>query len=301
MLSRQRTMANPKNRSRVLALQVLAMFVSSAAFLSYPSTRRPERMQRKGLGGMGEGKAFEEGDLEKTYDKVATTPRADLIDQEAAMNEFFTSNEEWHPLFRTFATSRSVPAMSFLGRTKDPNNNNDATRVFDFDNTQAPWRRLDGIPTDESERQVLANVLDSMHASLINIPVNEATNEDDNDVQFLEEGRRMLAISRFHVLQGVTGGSVECYDALFSTYWSELMELRTINEASTGSLIVVPDYQISDLKRFTDMNLLRPLEWLGLQADFEVTSMHRGSPAIRLLHKLQEMPEEPWKEDPVEE
>jgi hypothetical protein len=296
-------MTNPKIRSRLLTLQVMALFVSSTAFMSHPSTRRRSKdsteVLRKGVGGMGEeGKAFQEGDLEKTYDRVATSPRADLIDQEAAMNEFFTSNEEWHPLFRNFATSRFVPAMSFLGSTTmDPN----APKVFDFDNTQAPWRRLDGIPTDESERQVLANVLDCMHASLINIPVDEATNEDDNDLQFLEEGRRMLALSRFHVLQGVTGGSVECYDALFSTCWSELMELRTINEASTGSLIVVPDYEISDLKRFTDMNLLRPLEWLGLQADFEITSIHRGSPAIRLLHKLQDMPEEPWKEDPVEE
>jgi hypothetical protein len=293
-------MANPKNGSRVLALQVLALVVSSAAFASYPSPRRHSEvlteLQARGFGKREPGEANQDGDLEKTYDKVATTPRADLIDQEAAMNEFFSSNEEWHPLFRKFATSRSVPAMSFLGTTMDPN-----AQVFDFDNAQAPWRRLDGIPTDESERQVLANVLDCMHDSLINIPVDEATKEDDNDLQFLEEGRRILAISRFHVLQGVTGGSVQCYDTLFSTCWSELMVLRTINEASTGSLIVVPNYEISDLKRFTDMNLLRPLEWLGLQADFEVTSLHRGSPAIRLLHKLQDMPEEQWKEDTVEE
>ena len=74
------------------------------------------------------------------------------------------------------------------------------------------------------------------------------------------------------------------------------MELHVKNEDSTGSLIVVPDYEISDLRRFADVNLLRPLEWLGLQADFEVTSLQFGSPTIRLLHKLQDMPHEPWND-----
>ena len=143
---------------------------------------------------------------------------------------------------------------------------------------------------------MLAKVLDSMHAGLVDIPVTEGTKEDSNDLHFLEEGRRILAITRFHVLQGVTGGSVESHDRLFSTCWSELMELRVQNEVSSGSLIVVPDYDIADLRRFTDINLLRPLEWLGVQADFEVTSLERGSPAIRFLHKLQDMPDEPWND-----
>ncbi|CAB9505797.1 expressed unknown protein [Seminavis robusta] len=250
---------------------------------------------RKKNSGRGGGQGFGGGaPPEKTYDKVATTPRADVIDTESAMREFFSANEEWHPMFLDFATSSSVPAMTFLGNSMDPA----ATLAFDFDNTRDsdPWRRLDGIPTGDADRKVLEDVLNCMEASLIDIPVNEQTKDDDDDLQFLEEGRRLLAISRFHVLQGVTGGSVECYDALFSTCWSELMELRFKNEASTGSLIVVPDYDFGNLQRFTDMNLLRPLEWLGLQTDFEVTSLHRGSPAIRLLHKLQDMPDEPWNE-----
>ena len=78
------------------------------------------------------------------------------------------------------------------------------------------------------------------------------------------------------------------------------MELRVKNKLSTGSLIVVPDYDIADLKRFTDINLLRPLEWLGVQADFEVTSLKFGCPAIRLLYKLQDMPEQPWNGPPDE-
>lgn len=242
----------------------------------------------KGFGNpVGGGKGF---GGEKTYGKKATSPIKDVIDVEAAMSAFFSSNEEWHPLFQEFAAGSSVPAMSFLG----------GAEAFDFDNTQSPWKRLDGIPTDEREREILSSVLDAMQASLIDIPVNEATKEDDNDLHFLEEGRRMLAISRFHVLSGVTGGSVECHDRLFSLCWSELMELRAQNEDSTGSLIVVPDYNISDLKRFTDMNLQLPLQWLGVKQDFEVTSLERGSPAIRFLHRLQDMPDEPWKEPPEE-
>ena len=89
---------------------------------------------------------------------------------------------------------------------------------------------------------------------------------------------------------------IQCFDNLFSTCWNELAELSRSNEPNTGSLIVVPDYDFSDLRRFTDMNLQRPLEWLGLGGTFEVTSLERGSPAIRLIHKLSEMPHEPWKE-----
>ena len=241
----------------------------------------------KGTGGKG-------GFGEKTYGENIGSIN-DVIDAEAAMSEFFSSNEEWHPLFQRFVThattvtaNSNVPATDFL--------NAPSSVDFNFDSPQAPWKRLDGIPTDESDRQVLAGVLDTMQAGLIDIPVDESTKDDENDLQFVEEGRRILAISRFHVLQGVSGGSVDCYDALFSTCWSELMELHVGNEEGTGSLIVVPDYELSDLRRFVDVNLLRPLTWLGMQADYEVTSLKFGSPAIRLLHKLQDMPMEPWND-----
>ena len=276
----------------------LILFAILAASSAFTCVERPSFSSKTLLkAGKGFGKSSSKSGNgfggEKTYGKAATSPIRDLIDTESAMSSFFSSNEEWHPLFQDFAADPSVPAMSFLGET---------SLEFDFNNPQSndPWKRLDGIPSDESDREILAQVLDSMHAGLIDIPVDEATKEDDNDLHFLEEGRRILAISRFHVLQGVTGGSVVSHDTLFATCWCELMELRDKNEVSTGSLIVVPDYDIADLKRFTDMNLLRPLEWLGAHADFEVTSLTRGSSAIRLLHKLQDMPDEPWTEPPEE-
>jgi hypothetical protein len=222
----------------------------------------------------------------KSYGDQVGAPIRDMIDSEAAMQNFFSSREEWMPLFRSIATDTNCQAMTFLG--------NDIDVAIDFSETSEPWKRLQAIPEQEEDRTVLGGFLDSMQQALVDIPVNEAVDDDENDMQFLEEGRRMLAVSRFQVLRENQGGSVESNDALFATCWNELKELSLTGEKSTGSLIVVPDYELTDLRRFTDMNLLRPLEWLGVHADFEVSSMQRGSPAIRLLYKLKDMPSTPY-------
>jgi hypothetical protein len=222
----------------------------------------------------------------KSYGDKVGAPIRDMIDSEAAMQNFFSSREEWMPLFRSIATDTSCQAMSFLG--------NDIDIEIDFHETSEPWKRLQAIPEHEEDRTVLGGFLDSMQQALVDIPVNEAVDDDENDLQFLEEGRRMLAVSRFQVLRENQGGSVESNDALFATCWNELMELALTGDESTGSLIVVPDYELTALRRFTDMNLLRPLEWLGVHADFEISSMQRGSPAIRLLYKLKDMPSTPY-------
>lgn len=235
----------------------------------------------------GGGNGF--GVNEKTYGASASAPIKDVIDAEGAMKEFFESNDEWSPLFRSIAQSASAPAMSFLGGTHG--------EEIDFSQVSTPWRRLQEIPSDDLDRTVLASFLDSMQQSLIDIPVNEAVKEDENDLHFIEEGRRMLAISRFQVLRENSGGSVQNFDSLFMTCWSELALLTHLNEANTGSLILLPDYDFTDLRRFTDMNLQRPLEWLGMSDIFEVASMQRESPAIRLLHKLADMPEDSYEEE----
>ena len=103
----------------------------------------------------------------------------------------------------------------------------------------------------------------------------------------------MLAITRFHVATDTDEASVENHDRLFSICWSEMAELIHAGEPDTGSLIILPDYDMSLLKRFADMNLTRPLQWLGINADFEVATFHRGSPAIRILYKLSDIPELP--------
>jgi hypothetical protein len=232
----------------------------------------------KGFGG--------DGNNAKSYGSNENAPIRDMIDSEAAMQNFFSSREEWIPLFRSIATDTSCQAMNFLG--------NDIDIEIDFHETSEPWKRLQAIPVHDEDRLVLGGFLDSVQQALVDIPVNEAVDDDDNDMQFLEEGRRMLACSRFQVLRENQGGSVESNDALFATCWNEVMELCLAGEKHTGSLILLPKYELTDLRRFTDINLLRPLEWLGVHADFEVSSMQRGSPAIRLLYKLKDMPSTPY-------
>jgi hypothetical protein len=235
----------------------------------------------------------------KTYGPSASRPIRDLIDAESAMQDFFSSREEWLPLFRSMIMSPSCAAMEFLESSSSSSTraslSGASKEKIDFHETSSPWRLLQAIPDREDHRAILATFLDGAQNSLLSIPTNERVEEDDNDVQFVEEGRRLLALCRFHVLQANSGGSgVETYDSLFATCWSELHHLSSQDKAHTGSLIILPDYQFSDLRRFTDMNVLRPLEWLGLHTDFEVASIDHGqgsSPAIRLLYKLSDIPE----------
>jgi hypothetical protein len=272
-----------------------------------------------GQGGFGKGDGDYKNNNEspppsKTYGPSALRPIRDLIDAESAMQAFFTSREEWLPLFRSMISSSSSPssssscaAMEFLETSSlSITTATSSTEKIDFHETSSPWRLLQAIPDQADHRAILAAFLDGAQNSLLSIPTDERVEEDDNDVQFVEEGRRLLALSRFHVLQANRGGSgVESYDHLFATCWSELHHLSSQNVAHTGSLIILPDCQISDLRRFTDMNVLRPLEWLGLHDDFEVASIHHGmqdsSPAIRLLYKLSDIPEVQEQEQPNDE
>jgi len=64
-----------------------------------------------------------------------------------------------------------------------------------------------------------------------------------------------------------------------------------VNEVDTGSLIVLPNtLEISDVRRFADMNIHKPLTWLGIENDFEVESLNSVYLIIRLIHKLSDIP-----------
>jgi hypothetical protein len=218
----------------------------------------------------------------KTYENPPVI--RDVIDTEAAMQHFFSSREEWLPLFRWITTDPACTAESFLGGS--------LLSELDFHEESSPWRRLLDIPEDEDDRATLASFLDVTQQSLIAIPVNDGEEDDEDDVEFIEEGRRLMALNRFHVLRSDGSTSVNKYDALFATCWNELAHLTDQDEEHSGSLILAPDSDLSDLRRFTDMNIMRPLEWLGLDSLFEVSSLERGSPAIRLIFKIKTMPAE---------
>lgn len=160
---------------------------------------------------------------------------------------------------------------------------------FDDD---TPWKQLDGVPTEKKDLNVIASFLDSVQQALVEIPVDESTKDGASDLHFIEEGRRMLIVSRFHVLSAEGKNRIELYDELFTTCWSELAELKRANQADTGSLILLPGYDIQDLRKFTEMNLHLPLDWLGVSGSnlFEVAAFERDSPGIRILHRLSDIP-----------
>ena len=273
-------------------VMIVALFLQGATALLAPTQPFFTRQQRWQSVLLADGKGFGKSQQPKTYGFVAESIRKDVIDQEAAMQAFFTSREEWFPLFRTVANTNLPADTASLMSSIDPSE----VCEIDFHKTSSPWRQFEAIPRQEDHLAILSKFLDSMHQSLLDIPVNEVadpdnTEDDDDDLQFLEEGRRMLAISRFHVLRDNQGGSVEAVDALFSHVWSELMELSRAGVKNTGSIILLPDYELDNLSRFTDMSVKQPLKWLGIHMDFEVVVLQRDSPGIRLLYKLQNMPD----------
>ena len=238
--------------------------------------------------GKGFGKTLEKSiKVRQTYGR-AQRPKDELIDTEGAMEEFFRTKEEWHPLFASLATSDKVPAIDFLPGVDVGNNNK-----LSFDDGN-PWKELPNVPSGDDKDELLgivAKVLDASQQALVDIPVNEATKEDNDDLHFLEEGRRILCLKRFQVLQN-EDCAIKRHEKLFETCWSEITYLMKSGEEGSGSLIILPDiYDVTDLKRFTDMNILRPLEWLGIDSSImEVASLKRESPCIRLLYKLSEIP-----------
>eukprot|EP00980_Cylindrotheca_fusiformis_P029951 scaffold24086_cov176-Cylindrotheca_fusiformis.AAC.1 len=260
---------------KIISLLFFCLGTSTSGFvhrLQCPQRITTDTFAAKGFG-KSSGESPKQEAVAKSYGTEALSPMKDMIDSESAMNFFFESNDLWRPLFRSIMSDTpDTPAISFIG--------DDDTVEFEFHEETSPWKRLQAIPTQDDEREVLANFLDNMQQSLLDIPVDELTKEDDNDLHFLEEGRRMLVCSRFHVVSEAEKGSISSQDCLFTTCWNEVKHLAEEDETDTGSLIVVPGYKIDDLRRFTDMNLQRPLQWLGIDGNFEVASLKRGSPAI---------------------
>ena len=236
----------------------------------------------------------------KTYDVHALQPRRDVMDADAAMREFFEGTAlEWMPLFQQL-TQTDIPPRPPTTTSADTGADGSGSErgvpfamdALSSSSSSSPWKELPGIPTLESHRSVLADFLDQVQASLVAIPVDESTHEDENDLHFVEEGRRMLVCGRFHVVPySSPTNRLDNFDAVFGTCWNEVYHLLTSGEENTGSVILVPDCQsLEDLRRFVDVNVQRPLQWMGLDGLFEVTSFQRGSPAIRLIYMLSDIP-----------
>lgn len=212
-------------------------------------------------------------------------------DDNNSMVEFFNTYTEWKPLFRNVMSSsqssnRVALASSLLLSNIDDatladsdsdgssisitDNNNEAMNLWGITTLEQrhPWRLLPSKPTLDTSLQSLSNFLDAWQQSLLDIPLDELIT-GENDLRFLEEGRRTIAVTRFHVLdeynyannnnnyggsksddQGlgeelVVEGSGSYYDwemELFRTCWSEVAHLMHQDSSDTGSLVLLPDW-----------------------------------------------------------
>jgi hypothetical protein len=220
------------------------------------------------------------------------------------MADFFADHAEWEPLFRGILLGRGGDGV--VGREGDDDDASSRRRTeaaasamaypillssvrddIDMPNPpdlwgistlegRHPWRLLPSKPTSETSLRALSSFLDEWQRSLLDIPL-DVIMTGENDLHFLEEGRRTIAVTRFHVLDdyhhdegevdddddGHDGG--ESNDAarppeiaadddgrvrrrrydweaeLFRTCWSEVAHLAYRDECDTGSLVLLSD------------------------------------------------------------
>jgi hypothetical protein len=231
-------------------------------------------------------KRLEKVVYEKTYDQTSFLT-SEVI--EGKMNDFFSKNTDWHPLFAYVATDSNVPAAKHVEMIASSNK-------IPLEYTDgAPWVDLPSMPMGpdkEKHMQTIAHVLDKTQMAMLDIPSEE---DDHSDLNFVEEGRRILVLNRFHVVEQDGEGKQDGgdFDTLFRTCWSEIHSLVSNNEPKTGSLIIVDDMEKEvDLNNFVHQNIRLPLEWLGIGDDhIEVAYFTRGMKCIRLIHRLGDIPD----------
>mmetsp|Transcript_30806 Transcript_30806/g.106508 ORF Transcript_30806/g.106508 Transcript_30806/m.106508 type:complete len:222 (-) Transcript_30806:111-776(-) len=106
--------------------------------------------------------------------------------------------------------------------------------------------------------------------------------DDDEDLElydeFIEEGRKMLAVSATRLVAGATA------DEVSEDVWTEVADLLTKGEAESGILVGLPGFAGS-AAAFVDSELLAPLRWMGFQVEAEAFTAADGAPfpVVRLL------------------
>lgn len=242
----------------------------------------------------------------------------DVLDDVSSMTDFFTTHLAWEPLFRSMLlgsivddTTREAAVMAspILHTSNYPSSELWGIATLERRN---PWRLLPSKPTSELSLRKLSAFLDEWQRSLLDIPL-DAIVTGDNDLHFLEEGRRTIAVTRFHVLNehnddndkngalmnannSSNEGNYDWKSELFRTCWSELAHLASQDCANTGSLVLLPaminrDGGLDVVRDFVEHNLIRPRRWLGRDDDWEIVVMDRGGLAVRLLYKLSDIPD----------
>ncbi|GFH45887.1 hypothetical protein CTEN210_02361 [Chaetoceros tenuissimus] len=262
------------------------------SFVQY--AKKPKRSTSNGKGFGKPANGFGKGSVDpmkKTYDVSPTTLPLDMLQRTEMMKDFFASYDEWHPLFGSIAANDSVLASSHIDASL-------FTQEGLSFSEETPWEKLPQMPSGEnkdSQMETVSLVLDSMQKALTDIPVSQDlynTNPDDNnDMHFIEEGRRLLVLERFHVLQN----EGDAHGDLFRVCWSEIHHLVTEGNTDKGSLIILEEYtseieENGGIEQFVDEKIRLPLQFLGLADSLEVAAFKRGKICIRLIHQLGAVP-----------
>ncbi|KAL7491127.1 hypothetical protein ACHAWT_000576 [Skeletonema menzelii] len=241
----------------------------------------------------------------------STSPSATDIFNNQTPEEFFTTYNEWMPLFQKY--KQHSLAHSFLTNddndTQQPSSAEEDTLwgISTLENRN-PWRLFPSKPELPEPLSHIGTFLDEWQRSLLDIPIDTLTKEEDigkgnNDLHFLEEGRRVIAVTRFHVLDGGDTREEEWEMELFRTCWSEMGKLMSEDLEDTGSLVVLPNTSLSleYVQQFVQAKLVQPAVWMGRGGDWEIVAMERGNLGVRLLYKLSAIPDLSEKYSPEDD
>eukprot|EP00956_Cyclotella_meneghiniana_P008946 scaffold12278_cov69-Cyclotella_meneghiniana.AAC.2 len=274
------------------AITIRAIEANRSALHAKPSGKS-KRQTNSGTS-RGFGKPTPQQNIDNMVNKSYGLTVIEQSNEEAqeAMDHFFSTHDEWRPLFNCIMSSTMPPAHTHLSHHDSTDN------IWDTNN-QYPWSILPATPSDDSSLSTISLFLDEWQRSLTDIPMDAFKNvEGGYDTHFLEEGRRTIAVSRFHVVNPAVEEE-EWESQLFRLCWSELGYLMRQDEADTGSLILLPQgLRDSDgggsfkhVQRIVTEKLIRPMQWLGRGEDVEIVAMERGTVGVRLLYKLGEIPD----------
>ncbi|KAG8469303.1 hypothetical protein KFE25_007821 [Diacronema lutheri] len=153
------------------------------------------------------------------------------------------------------------------------------------DAVDAAFDNLRGNDAGEADMKILSSALDFFHQRL-NSEYGGETSPEDLDLDFVAEGRRLLAIQSFQVLANADEAMAA------ACCLGEISRLVEGGCSDAGALVLLPGFE-SDVALFTDMFLREPLAWLGL--DNVVVDAMRPSggapvPLVRLFTGLSEVP-----------
>ena len=250
---------------------------------------------------------------DKSYGSSSVSYNEIIINPQTP-EEFFSTYKEWLPLFQAYQNpTQSHPALT--STTPQQQQYDDTLWGISTLENRNPWR-LNPAKPESSETGPLGHIgtfLDEWQRSLLDIPIDTLTKEEEigrgnNDLHFLEEGRRVIAVTRFQVLdvddENFSSSSHDdVEEELFRTCWSEMGKLMSEDVEDTGSLVVLPNYpsSLEYVQQFVQTKLLEPVSWLGRSEDWEIVAMERGSLAVRLLYKLSAIPDLSEKYSPEED